>query len=418
MKLLIPLLVVSLFQSGDSDSGQYPKKPWELDFKVTTKPTLYKKGKEYYWYFVYEIKNITDVKVPNLLDISMYVEIGRQYLSDREKVDIERYKKLYGEGDITKRDYQTERFGTLYTNLYFPDIEIEIIAIDAGLNNRNRVLIEESIDNFRSGEKKGYRCIVHTSYFVDEAGICGICEIPLEKVYLKGLYLNPRNLRVISQIEPAQTLHCIAIFHAKDVGSQKLDIQVRGLRSNIDISKISTTGIETEDKPKVLHLTYDFSGDPYNRLEDVVTFIGRKWDVRRIGPQVTKEQLNQLLELLIRAYQMEKKWERSEISAEEVEKLRFQEAITGVDINIAFRVFQIATDVGVPYQQDKGILENKDLLFKIQEWWIKNRSKVKYDYAQNKYIVEEETNPQPEPEPDPEPENTESNDSNENKEEE
>lgn len=386
MGLLLAFCALAPCQSDFDD--EYPKKPWELDFKVVTKPTPFRQGKDLYIYFVSEVKNNHTGRVPNILNFSLYTELGRGYLSAAERLELEKYKRLYGESEISKRPYQSERFGTVYYNLFYPDIEIDIVAYDAGMRSRNRAIMEDTLANFRK-ERKGYRCSVHNLLILDDPGQCRICDVKMDRVNIKGMYLSPRELRQINFIDAGQALHCIAIFKLRDPGAQLLDVQVSGLKSPVAVKTITTSGAEVLEENKVLHLIYEFPGEAHSRESDFVSFVEKKWDVKKVGPTVTKDQLDSLLEVLVKAYKLETEWKEKNLEEAALEKLRVAEGVTGIDVKVIFRVFGVATGVDFGFDSKGGILANKDALIRLQEWWIKNQPKLRYDFVKNVYVVDE-----------------------------
>src|SRR6266850_1689926 len=85
---------------------------WKLDY-FEEKPTLFTyrhpSGElENYWYVYYTVTNNTSKDIPNLLDLTMYVETGRELQSDLRKVDPDAAKAAAG--DRTK--YEELKYGT------------------------------------------------------------------------------------------------------------------------------------------------------------------------------------------------------------------------------------------------------------------------------------------------------------------
>ncbi|MBI2901445.1 MAG: hypothetical protein HYY17_14770 [Planctomycetes bacterium] len=419
---------------------------WRLDWD-SEKPEMFLVRSaggqvEPYWFVLFEVHNPSEETIPLILDVVLYVETGKELMSDVRKVDSETIKdinasdkydilvlkngtKVYGL--VTLRDdkyfVQTAKgtreipatdvekwvkrsaevgellkYGRYHPSIVHPEAEYKIIEYAAGLGNRSPGIVLESIEALKKGFDRDPS--------VDD---------PNEKVYLtkdrwlkgrwkKGdrLFLNSREIRDQKFIRPGQRLGGIAVFKNVNPRAQVLELQVSGL---IDIIKVEAYDAkELDDNPdlampriayenRVLKMRYEFKGDEHSRMEDAVAFKSREWVVKRLGPVADKETLQALVDTMVAVLRREKEWKEQGKKPEEVDALRHKDGIGAMDLRIMAQAIRLATGKEFGYDAAKEILENEAAIWRIHEWWVTNKSRLAYNEITNRYEVVAENLP-------------------------
>ncbi|GEM_PF-1914510 len=397
---------------------------------------------EPYWFVTFEVFNPTDETIPLILDVVLYVESGKDLMSDVRKVDSETIKdelasegydilhlkngtKLYGRVTFKDDNYtvQTARetktigagevlrwikrsgeihellkYGRFHPSIIHPEAEHKIIEHVTGLGNRSAGIVLESIEAFKKG-------------FDRDPNV----EDPKEKIYLlkdywmkgrwkKGdrLFLNPREIREQKYIRPGQRIGGIAVFKNVSASAQRLELQVSGL---VDILKLEPYSKKDLDESPdlalpqivyenlVLKLKYEFKGDEHHRAQDIVVFKSREWVVKRLGPIADKEILQNLVDTMVETLRREKEWKEQGKKPEEVEALRAKHHIGAQDLRIMAQTIRLATGKEFGYDPTKEILENEASVWRIHEWWVTNKSRLAYNEVTNRYEISTESLP-------------------------
>src|SRR5262245_14547480 len=148
------LVAVLGFVVGANLCQAQPHERWKLDYSQE-KPTLFTyrhpTGElESFWYVHYTVTNNGTKNVPNVIDLTMYIETGRELQSDLRKVDPDAARAAAG--DSSK--YEELKYGTFISNVVQPEsIEFKIIEYHAKLGNRSPGIIRESIQALKEGDK-------------------------------------------------------------------------------------------------------------------------------------------------------------------------------------------------------------------------------------------------------------------------
>ncbi len=413
---------------------------WHLDWK-NEKPEmfLYRTPDdkiETYWFVSYDVYNPTHESIPLILDVVLYVESGKEMMHDVRKVESDTIKdalaadrydvlilkdgnKVYGAVSFRENEYVVQtahetrkipankvekwlkrpgevkellKYGRFHPSILHPEVETKVIEFVAGLGNRSPGIVLESIEAFKKGFDRDPQVADPAAkiYLIKDSWLRGRWK--------KGdrLFLNPKEIREQRFIRPGQRLGGIAIFQNVNPRAQSVELQVSGL---VDIIKVERPSAkETEEDPdlalpkivyenQVLKLRYEFMGDEYNRMEDVVVFQSREWVVKRLGPVADKETLQLLVDTMVNALQRERDWREQGKTAEEVDVLRTKEGIGAFDLRIIAQSVRLATGKEFGYDSSKGILENEAAIWRIHEWWLTNKSKLVYNEATNRYDV-------------------------------
>src|SRR5688572_9215978 len=252
---------------------------WKLDYSHE-KPTLhtyrYPTGElENFWYVYYTVTNNNERTVPLIIDLTMYVETGRELQADLRKVDPETNRAA--SGDSSK--LEELKYGTFIPNVLQAEaIEFKIIEHHARLGNRSPLIIRESIEALKAGEK--------------------------DKKDSARYYLNPAEMRKQQMIGPGQKLTGMAIFRGVDPRAQIIEIQVSGLWDVLRIESIFGENEYLEDfklhyENRVLKHTYKFPGDAFHRERDVLTLLRQPtWINKSIGPVASKSTIENLVTTL------------------------------------------------------------------------------------------------------------------------
>ena len=261
------LVAVLGFLAGASVCEAQVHERWKLDYSQE-KPTLftyrYPTGElENFWYVYYTITNNNAKTVPILLDLTMYVETGRELQADLKKVDPDAAKAAAG--DSTK--FEELKYGTFISNVVQPEaVEYKIIEHHAKLGNRSPGIVRESIEALKAGDKQ-----TETRY-----------------------YLNPAEMRKQVLIGEGKKLTGLAIFRGVDPRAQVIEIQVSGLWDVMRIEAFLGDKEELEDfkihyENRVHKHTYWFPGDAFHRERDVLTLMRQPtWVNKSIGPVASK----------------------------------------------------------------------------------------------------------------------------------
>lgn len=390
------LALLGALAAGSVAEAQVRRR-WYLRYEQS-KPQIYiqtdKMGNsKVWWYFTYTIQNPTDERVPILVDIQLYVESGKSLQTDTEKVKIETLRSTFDPklGPIYNRPYREKRFGRYYANVIAPEVETEIIAHDLRLTNR---LTDAQIREFlrlREGEsdpelETGRRGILR--------GNRGIVEESILRFKEKGFYLNPRELRIKRFIQPGEELHGIAIFTDVDKKANLIETHVSGLQDIFVIDKDKTDPEELvlSYENRVFVVQYTFRGDAYERARDQLLPPPKKfWITRNVGPIASKEAIDALVEMMVEYLKKEWDWRIKGLTPEEIEKFRHDMGLTASDVHNAAEAFQRAFVVpDFKYDRDKSPWENRYSIWKMHEFWLRNKHRVRFNYKLNRYEIHEE----------------------------
>lgn len=332
-----------------------------------------------YWYFTYTVTNPTDERVPILLDIQLYVETGRGMQTDTEKVKIQTVSSVfdYRKGDPWKREYEANRFGRFYSNVIAPEAEYAIIEHDLKLGNRIR---DRELQHWVNGLLGGNR---------------GIVEESILNFKKKNYYLNPREARIKGYIQPGETIHGIAIFQDVDPRANVIETHVSGLYDIFVLE--SATGEENvlSYENRVFVQTYEFTGDAFERTKDrLLPPPKKKWVTKKIGPIASKETMTALVDMIVQFLKQELEWRLQGLTPEEIAAERHLRGIVDADIHAAADVFQRAiVVVDFMYNRDLSPWENRHALWRIHEFWLTNKSRIRFNFVKNRYELFEEPLP-------------------------
>lgn len=438
MKKALALVALFLASAGVADAQI--RNRWRLGWH-NDKPEMFVYRTpddkiETYWFVTFEIINETGESIPLILDLALYVETGKEMMHDVKKVEADTIKDVHASdkydililkngqkvfGAVSFRDdkytvvtakeskeypanevekwikrsaevKELLKYGRFHAAILQPSVEYKIIEYVAGLGNRSPGIVLESIESFKKG-------------FERDPNV----EDPNEKVYLlkdailkgrwkKGdrLFLNPKEIREQKFIRPGQRLGGVAIFKDVNPRAQVIELQVSGL---VDIVKVEPYNKkDLEENPdlalpqivyenQVLKRRYEFKGDEFSRMEDVLVFKSQEWIIKRLGPVADKETLQILVDTMVQALRNEREWKEANRSAEEIEALRAREGIDALDLKIIAHTVRLATGKEFGYEPAKPILDNEAAIWRIHEWWVTNKSKLVYNEITNRYDV-------------------------------
>lgn len=355
------------------------KNRWRIEWK-NSKPKTYahydRLGRlTNYWYFTYELTNPTEDRVPILVDIMLYIESGKDLQHDVKRVDVETVKRTFERERPDERPYEAERFGRYYSNIIYPEVEYKIIEEDLKLANR--------LPNVSDPTDK--ELINHILM-----GTEGVKEESIRSFKEKNRYLNPREMRQKAFLQPKETVHGLAIFKSVDPRANVIEIHVSGLVDIFKITQITEDDLLLEYENRVLIMTYEFRGDPFEREKDVL-LLSRpaRWSVKRIGPIASKETLETLVRAMVETLKKELEWAEAGLAPQQIDEARRKHGITPQDVNVAARTFRLAVDKDFGYDFDRSVLENKQAIWRIHEWWTIYKGKLTFDPAKNKFVVDE-----------------------------
>ena len=272
------LVAVVAVLAGANLVQAQPHERWKLDYSQD-KPTLFtyrypNDELENLWYVYYTVTNNGPKPVPLIIDLTMYVETGRELQADLRKVDPDAARAA--SGDSSK--YEELKYGTFISNgVQSEAIEYKIIEYHAKLGNRSPGIIRQSIEELKKGDEK-----TGTRY-----------------------YLNAREMREQRIIKDGQKLTGLAIFRNVDPRAQVIEIQVSGLWDVLRIEEILGVNDEMEIKlhyeNRVYKHTYWFPGDAFHRERDVLTLMRQPtWVAKSIGPVASKSTIENLVSTMLK----------------------------------------------------------------------------------------------------------------------
>ena len=347
---------------------------WKLDY-YQEKPTLFTyrhaSGElENFWYVYYTVTNNGPKAVPLVLDLTMYVETGREMQSDLRKVD----PAVAREAQKDSSKYEDLKYGTFFSNIVQAEaIEYKIIEHHAKLGNRNPGIIRESIEALKAGD--------------------------LTKPDKARYYLNAADMRAAKIIDKGQRLTGLAIFRGVDPRAQIIEVQVSGLWDVLRVEAILGENDEMEDiklsyENRVYKHTYWFPGDAYRRERDVLTLLRQPtWVIKSIGPVASKSTIENLVTTMQKVLNFceelaKKGADEKAMSAAVQEKFSLNDS----DFQISARILTKALKE-FEYDYAKSLYANQVAVWRIQEWWVTNKGKLTYNEKSGKYEVREEVLP-------------------------
>jgi hypothetical protein len=381
----LPLALAALFAAAlpALDAHAQVKERWHLKYEQGH-PQIYTHrdkavGPVTYWYFTYSVTNPTDERVPILVDIQLYVETGRGMQTDVEKTKIETVSAVfdYRKGDPWKREYESNRFGRFYSNVIAPEAEYAVIEHDLKLGNRIR---DRELQHWVNGLLGGNR---------------GIVEESILNFKKKNYYLNPREARIKGHIQPGETIHGIAIFQDVDPRANVIETHVSGLYDIFVLEAATDEENVLSYENRVFIQTYEFRGDAFERTKDqLLPPPKKKWVTKRIGPIASKETMTALVDMFVQYLKQELEWRLQGLTPDEIAAERHRRGIVDADIHGAADVFQRAMAVvEFGYNRDLSPWENRHALWRIHEFWLTNKSRIRFNFAANRYEVFEEALP-------------------------
>jgi hypothetical protein len=350
---------------------------WKLDYSHE-KPVMFTYRHpggelENFWYVIYTVTNNHPEKtLPLLLDVTMYVETGRELQADLRKVDPESAKKAAG--DTTK--YEELKYGTFISNIVQAEaVEYKIIEYHAKLGNRSPGIIRKSIEDLKKGNVEAVK------------------NAP-------RYYLNPREMREQNSIVPGQKLTGIAIFRGVDPRAQIIEIQVSGLWDVLRVESISGENEVLEDfkisyENRVYKHTYWFPGDQFHRERDVLTLMRQPtWVSKSIGPVASKSTIESLVSTLLKVLNFceefaGKNQDAAAMTAAVLEKFSLNES----DFQISARIVTKALGQDFKYDESKNLYGNQVAVWRMHEYWVTNKSKLAFNEKTGKFEVREEVLP-------------------------
>jgi hypothetical protein len=345
------------------------KDRWRLLYEQE-KPQIYTyrnalDQRENYWYFTYKITNPTDEVVPLLLDLMIYVEVGKDLLNDTRKVDPDPRK----EANVDAAKHEQLKFGRFISSVIVPeDVEYKIIAYHARIGNRSEGIIRESIEEFKRG-------------FVEDP------PSDVGSEWKKGdrWYLNPREMRQHRFIKPGQKLMGVAIFRDVDPRARRIETHVSGLYDIFRVEQYTEEENKLVYENRVLKKANEFPGDEFNREKDVLTERKSEWVIKPIGPVASKETLGALVNSLVTQLKLEEEWEKKQLAPADRDAARGKTNLSSLDMNIAGRIIQQSTGVNFGFDTDKTTLENQASIWRIHEWWLKWKAKLVFNEGTGRF---------------------------------
>ena len=373
-KLASSLIALAGVLAGANLAQAQVHERWKLDYSHE-KPTIYTyrypTGElENFWYVYYTVTNNNERTVPLIIDLTMYVETGRELQADLRKVDPEAARAA--SGDSSK--LEDLKYGTFIPNVVQAEsIEYKIIEKHARLGNRSPLIIRESIEALKAGDK--------------------------EKKDSPRYYLNPADMRKQQMIGPGQKLTGMAIFRGVDPRAQIIEIQVSGLWDVLRIETIMGDNEYLEDfklhyENRVYKHTYWFPGDQFNRERDVLTLLRQpNWISKSIGPVASKSTIENLVSTLSKVLNFceelaRKSTDEKAMTAAIQEKFGLNES----DFQISARIVSKALKE-FNYDYDKTLYQNQVAVWRMHEWWVTNKNKLAFNEKSGKFEVREEVLP-------------------------
>ena len=347
---------------------------WKLDY-YQEKPTIFTyrspSGElENFWYVYYTVTNNTSKPVPLVLDLTLYVETGRELQSDLRKVD----PAVARDAQKDSSKYEDLKYGTFISNIVQAEaIEYKIIEHHAKLGNRNPGIIRESIEALKAGD--------------------------LTKPDKARYYLNAADMRAAKIIDKGQRLTGLAIFRGVDPRAQIIEVQVSGLWDVLRVEAILGENEEMEDiklhyENRVYKHTYWFPGDAYRRERDVLTLMRQPtWVIKSIGPVASKSTIENLVSTMLKVLNFceelaKKGTDEQAMSAAVQEKFSLNDS----DFQISARILTKALKE-FEYDYAKSLYANQVAVWRIHEWWVTNKGKLAFNEKSGKYEVKEEVLP-------------------------
>ncbi len=369
------LVAIVAVLAGANLCAAQPHDRWKLDY-FQEKPTLftyrYPTGElENFWYVYYTVSNNTGKARPILLDLTMYVETGRDLQSDLRKVDPDASKEAAKDpGKLEELKY-----GTFISNVVQAEtVEFKIIEHHAKLGNRSPGIIRESIQALKEGD--------------------------LTKPEKPRYYLNPADMRAAKIIGIDQKLTGLAIFRGVDPRAQIIEIQVSGLWDVLRIESILGANEELEDfklhyENRVYKHTYWFPGDAYHRERDVLTLMRQPtWVIKAIGPVASKSTIDNLVSTMLKVLNHCEELARTSpdekaMAAKVQEKFGLNES----DFQVSARIVSKALGKEFNYDYEKSLYANQVAVWRMHEWWVTNKNKLAFNEKTGKFEVREEVLP-------------------------
>jgi hypothetical protein len=369
-----PALVAFAGVFGAGVAHAQPHDRWKLDYSQE-KPTLftyrYPSGElENFWYVVYTVTNNHPEKViPLILDVTMYVETGRELQADLRKVDPDAARAA--SGDSSK--YEELKYGTFISNIVQAEaVEHKVIEYHAKLGNRSPGIIRQSIEELKKGD--------------------GGTKSP-------RYYLNAGEMRKQNSIQPGQKLTGLAIFRGVDPRAQVIEIQVSGLWDVLRIEAILGDTDEMEDfklhyENRVYKHTYWFPGDQFNRERDVLTLMRQPtWVIKSIGPVASKTTIETLVTTLLKVLNFcEDLAKQGKDAAAMTAAIQEKFGLAESDFQISARIVSKALKE-FNYDYDKTLYQNQVPVWRMHEWWVSNKNKLAFNDKTGKFEVREEVLP-------------------------
>ena len=369
------LVAVLGFVVGANLCQAQPHERWKLDYSQE-KPTLFTfrhpTGElESFWYVHYTVTNNGAKNVPNVIDLTMYIETGRELQSDLRKVDPDAARAAAG--DSSK--YEELKYGTFLSNVVQPEsIEHKIIEYHAKLGNRSPGIIRESIQALKDGDKT--------------------------KPDKPRYYLNAAEMRAHRVIEPGQKLTGLAIFRGADPRAQIIEIQVSGLWDVLRIEEILGANDEMEEiklhyENRVYKHTYWFPGDAFHRERDVLTLLRQPtWVVKSIGPVASKSTIENLVSTMLKVLNYcEEFSKKNPDEAKMAESVKEKFGLNDSDFQVSARIVSKALNKEFNYDFQKSLYANQVAVWRMHEWWVTNKNKLAFNEKTGKFEVREEVLP-------------------------
>jgi hypothetical protein len=346
---------------------------WKLDYSHE-KPTMYSyrypTGElENFWYVYYTLTNNTANTIPLMVDLTLYIETGRELQADLRKVDPESARAAAS--DPAK--YEELKYGTYISNIVQGEaIEHKIIEFHAKLGNRSPGIIRESIQALKDGEGK-----------------------PTSPRY----YLNPAEMRKQNSISAGQKLTGMAIYRGVDPRAQIIEVQISGLWDVLRIESYLGDKEELEDfklhyENRVYKHTYWFPGDQFHRERDVLTLLRQPtWVIKSIGPVASKSTLENLVSTMLKVlnYCEEIARENPDQTAM-MAKVKEKFGLNDSDFQVSARIISKALK-DFNYDYDKSLYANQVAVWRMHEWWVTNKNKLAFNEKTGKFEVREEVLP-------------------------
>lgn len=220
------------------------------------KPTMFQYqdrlgGTTVCWFVLFTLHNPIDQYVPIQADVMLHTDQGKDYHQDVVRVDPE----------VIAR-------GKFYSSvLQAPDMELKIVTFLERMGGLNPAIQRERLNELKRENR----------------------------------YLNCAELRRKQVLKPGEEITALAIFPDVDRNTDSIELLVSGLWDVVKVEKVEPTRTHYVYENKVLHYTYDFPGDEFNRIVDFVSpRLPRvqRWEILPVGPAGDKETLAKLIEAL------------------------------------------------------------------------------------------------------------------------